>query len=259
MKLLSMMLFASVIPFRAAVLSAQEVAIDDRVRQLTLEEKASLVTGQNAWQTREIARLGIPPAWMADGPVGLRKSTGQEVSDSLPATCFPSSAAMAATWKLAVGPGETQRFTIHVDAERLAYFHDGHGRWVIEPGRYEILVGASAADIRATLPLELTAGTLPPAVYSMDDVIGDIASDPRGLAVVDFLLAAAGRRPLSGAADDDFFAAILRNMPFKKLAGFSEGKLTPEQLEQLLRLVNSGMDPARVSGLLQQQAAAAKE
>ncbi len=158
--------------------------------------------------------------------------------------------------KLAVDPGETRRFDVHVDAERLAYFHDGHDRWVIEPGAYEILIGASAADIRATLPLEVTAGTLPRRVYTVDDVIGDIARDPRGLAIIDFMLTNAGRRPLTGAAEDDFFAAIFRNMPFKKMAAFSKGAVTMEQLQQLIQLVNSGMDPAMVIGLIQQSAGA---
>jgi beta-glucosidase len=71
---------------------------EELLSQLTLEEKASLVTGRTAWETAEIERLGIPSIWMADGPVGLRRSTGQELSESLPATCFPSAAAMAATW-----------------------------------------------------------------------------------------------------------------------------------------------------------------
>ncbi|MDH3255099.1 MAG: hypothetical protein OEM62_08920, partial [Acidobacteriota bacterium] len=77
---------------------AETLPATERVGELTLEEKAALTTGQNAWQTFEVTRLGIPAAWMADGPVGLRKSTGENVTDSVPATCFPSSAAMSATW-----------------------------------------------------------------------------------------------------------------------------------------------------------------
>ncbi len=111
---------------------------------------------------------------------------------------------------------------------------------------------SSAADVRAILPLEVTTGTLPPPVFTVDDVIGDIASDPRGLAVVDFMLIQAGRRPLSGAAENDFFAAIFKNMPFKKLAAFSEGKVQSEQLEQFMQLINSPMDPAMISAMLQQ-------
>jgi len=78
--------------------AAQTLPATERVDELTLEEKAALTTGQNAWETFEVERLGIPAAWMADGPVGLRKSTGENVTDSVPSTCFPSSAGMAATW-----------------------------------------------------------------------------------------------------------------------------------------------------------------
>jgi beta-glucosidase len=100
-------IFACLITLLAsAVASAQAVpaapppesAAADLVAQLTLEEKASLVTGRNAWETADVERLGVPPVWMADGPVGLRRSTGEAVSASQPATCFPSAAAMAATW-----------------------------------------------------------------------------------------------------------------------------------------------------------------
>ena len=82
-----------ILPTAGAVVAASE-----RVEELTLEEKASLATGRNDWETFAVERLGIPAAWMADGPVGLRKSTGKKVTDSVRATCFPSSAAMAATW-----------------------------------------------------------------------------------------------------------------------------------------------------------------
>ena len=86
-------------PAAAAIAQAAPAApAADLVGQLTLEEKAALVTGRNAWETAEVPRLGIPPVWMADGPVGLRRSTGEAVTASQPATCFPSAAAMAATW-----------------------------------------------------------------------------------------------------------------------------------------------------------------
>ncbi len=161
--------------------------------------------------------------------------------------------------KLALDPGETGTATIHADADRLAYYHDGHGQWVIEPGKYEVLVAASAADVKATLPLEVTAGTKPRTIYTSDDIMGDIARDPRGLAIADFMLEMAGMRPLSGAAEDDFFAAIFRNMPFKKLASFARGKVKPEQLEQMMQLINSDMDPAMITAILKQAASAAQE
>lgn len=39
------------------------------VKELTLEEKASLCSGSDFWHTQEIERLGIPRVMMCDGPV----------------------------------------------------------------------------------------------------------------------------------------------------------------------------------------------
>jgi beta-glucosidase len=70
------------------------------IAQLALEEKAALCTGINAWQTVPIERLGIPSLTMADGPHGVRRvvDPGELMSQSTPATCFPTASALAATW-----------------------------------------------------------------------------------------------------------------------------------------------------------------
>ena len=70
------------------------------VQQMTLEEKAALCTGVNAWQTVAVERLGIPRMTVSDGPHGVRrvKVLDQPMNESLPATCFPTASALAATW-----------------------------------------------------------------------------------------------------------------------------------------------------------------
>lgn len=82
------------------------------VEQMTLEEKAAILSGKTVWQTREIPRLGIPSIFCADGPHGIRKQEGASdhlgLNASLPATCFPTSATVANSWdtKLAREIGE---------------------------------------------------------------------------------------------------------------------------------------------------------
>jgi beta-glucosidase-like glycosyl hydrolase len=70
------------------------------VQQMTLAEKAALVTGASAWTTTPVARLGVPELFVADGPHGVRRV--EDVSalgaQSIPATCFPTAALLAATW-----------------------------------------------------------------------------------------------------------------------------------------------------------------
>lgn len=71
------------------------------VSRLTLEEKAALCAGRDFWTLHGVPRLGLPSIWVADGPHGLRKqprSDNVSLTDNVPATCFPTAAALASTW-----------------------------------------------------------------------------------------------------------------------------------------------------------------
>ena len=67
---------------------------------MTLEEKATLLTGDSAWTTAAMPRLGLPSLRMADGPHGVRRtqSTGSMAFGAQAATCFPTASSTAATW-----------------------------------------------------------------------------------------------------------------------------------------------------------------
>ena len=67
------------------------------VAQMTVEEQALLLSGDGAWRTHAIPRLGVPSIAVSDGPHGLRKMVGGSI-EGLPATCFPTAPALAATW-----------------------------------------------------------------------------------------------------------------------------------------------------------------
>ena len=76
--------------------------IKNIISQMTLEEKASLCSGKNFWFLKDIERLGVPSIMVTDGPHGLRKQAGDAdhvgLNESVPATCFPTASALAATW-----------------------------------------------------------------------------------------------------------------------------------------------------------------
>ena len=77
------------------------------ISQMTLEEKAVLLTGKNEWQTWDIPRLGIPSILLSDGPHGVRRQEGSGdhlgLNPSLPATCFPTAATIANSWDESLG------------------------------------------------------------------------------------------------------------------------------------------------------------
>ena len=68
------------------------------VAKMTLEEKALLLSGDGWWKTHAIERLQIPSICMTDGPHGLRKVEAGGLSESVPATCFPTASALASSW-----------------------------------------------------------------------------------------------------------------------------------------------------------------
>ncbi|MEV0010634.1 glycoside hydrolase family 3 C-terminal domain-containing protein [Streptomyces sp. NPDC047973] len=48
-------------------------------------------------------------------------------------------------------PGASQELELLVATEELGHWSVAHGRWTVEPGAYELLAGASSADIRLTV------------------------------------------------------------------------------------------------------------
>lgn len=78
---------------------------DSRIRELisnmTLEEKAGLLSGKDFWHTKPVERLGIPSMMVSDGPHGLRKQVDDEnagFNESIEAICFPAGCAAASSF-----------------------------------------------------------------------------------------------------------------------------------------------------------------
>lgn len=72
------------------------------LNSLTLEEKASLCSGETFWLTKAIEEKGVPAVWMSDGPHGLRKekaSAGTNImKPAETATCFPTAVTTGSSW-----------------------------------------------------------------------------------------------------------------------------------------------------------------
>ena len=83
------------------------------IDKMTLKEKASLITGKDFWQTKEIEHLEIPSAFLSDGPHGVRRQAAAAdhlgLNASIPATCYPTAATMANSWDPELGEGLGQR------------------------------------------------------------------------------------------------------------------------------------------------------
>ncbi|WP_108249364.1 glycoside hydrolase family 3 C-terminal domain-containing protein [Planctomonas deserti] len=69
---------------------------------LTLEQKASLLSGRDFWSTKPIDEADIPSIVLTDGPHGVRLQKGEAdhlgINESVPATCFPPAVAVGSSW-----------------------------------------------------------------------------------------------------------------------------------------------------------------
>ncbi|MGI6107915.1 MAG: glycoside hydrolase family 3 C-terminal domain-containing protein [Lachnospiraceae bacterium] len=72
------------------------------IGEMTLEEKASLLGGDDFWHTKAVERLGIPRFMVSDGPHGLRKQDEKAdhlgINTSIKAVCFPAGSATASSF-----------------------------------------------------------------------------------------------------------------------------------------------------------------
>lgn len=76
--------------------------IKQTVAQMTLEEKAGLLSGFDFWHTKPVERLGVKSCMVSDGPHGLRKQDDSAdhigINDAIQAVCFPAGCATAASF-----------------------------------------------------------------------------------------------------------------------------------------------------------------
>jgi beta-glucosidase len=59
--------------------------------------------------------------------------------------------------RVSLKKGSSQKVTVEVPAARLRYWDEAAKQYVVEPGAYELLIGAASDDIRLTLPFTIAA------------------------------------------------------------------------------------------------------
>ncbi len=86
--------------------------------------------------------------------------------------------------KVELQPGETKTVSIALDFRAFAYYHPKYQQWITEDGEFDILIGASSADIRHTLTATLTSTLDLPCIIDKESTIREWMTDPRSAAVL---------------------------------------------------------------------------
>jgi beta-glucosidase len=86
--------------------------------------------------------------------------------------------------KVELQPGETKTLSISLDFRAFAYYHPAYRQWITEDGEFDILIGASAADIRASQTVTLQSTLDLPCLIDKESTIRQWMADRRGQAVL---------------------------------------------------------------------------
>ncbi len=147
--------------------------------------------------------------------------------------------------KVELQPGETKTVTVQLNPRAFAYYHPGYSRWIAESGEFDILIGASSADIRSTATVTLRCTLDLPSLLNLQSTVRDWLSTPRAQPVFEPLFsqikaqfgAMLGNEKDSSAIGMDLIG-FLMDMPLLNLLEFNENALAMSARE----LVQSKLD-----------------
>ena len=81
-------------------------------------------------------------------------------------------------------PGETKTVAIPLDFRSFAFYNPAHRQWVTEDGEFDLLVGASSADIRGSVTVTLQSTVDLPCIINEESTLREWLADKRSAAVI---------------------------------------------------------------------------
>lgn len=132
--------------------------------------------------------------------------------------------ALRGVHKLWLDPGETATVHFTVTARDFSWYSTDLGDWFAHPGRYELRLGHSSRDIRATLPLRLHTKRRLPLTVDENTPLGILLADARTAPLLRELVAQAPAGVAGSGADimsPEALPQMLDAMPLRALAGFA--------------------------------------
>jgi beta-glucosidase len=157
--------------------------------------------------------------------------------------------------KLELQPGETRSVSIKLDFRAFAYYHPEYKQWITEDGDFEILIAASATDIRESLAVTLESTLRLPCILDKESTIREWMADPRGRVVLGAFYSTieAQSRKMFGGGDERYgtesaigmdIMDMMNDMPLVSVLMFQQSALTmpPEEMVEGLLMQAHGIE-----------------
>ena len=125
--------------------------------------------------------------------------------------------------KVFLQPGESTRVTLELDERSFAYWSPRDSGWMVDPGEFELRIGASSRDLRLHAGVRC-AGTARPHRLLAESTIGEWLADPVGgpllIAAIEADLADS---PVPVTLDSSEISAMAAALPLARVPAFLAG------------------------------------
>jgi beta-glucosidase len=135
--------------------------------------------------------------------------------------------------KIALEPGETKTVTLTLDSRAFAYYDPAYQQWITEDGQFDILVAASATDIRCQTTVTLQSTLQLPSILHEESTIRAWFADPTGKLILQPMfneLMGSGGMFGSDNGEQDAIGmdtlSFLMDLPLRSFLHFQESSLT---------------------------------
>lgn len=144
--------------------------------------------------------------------------------------------------KVHLAPGASERVTVSLDERAFAYWSVRDHRWRVEPGEFEIQVGASSRDIRATATVRSPGDGVPVTLTAMSSVSEWLDHPVGGPLLAEAFPALAGSGAEGGLRPGSPLERMVRGMPLVKVAGMVGGSRGGGAVRDLVAAVAAAAD-----------------
>jgi len=156
------------------------------------------VTNTGSWEGREVVQVyvGVPGSTVVR-PVRV----------------------LAGFTTVGLAPGASARVSVVVRREDLAYWDPRVRRWVVEGGEYEMSVGASSRDLRASARVVVDGDEVRVPV-TLESTLGEALADPKAAEALGKVAAGMGAMLGGGDALGVDMMRMMESIPLGRLANF---------------------------------------
>ncbi len=148
---------------------------------------------------------------------------------------------LASFEKVHLNPGQIAEVALVLPKRVFEFYSVEDGQWVSEESTYQILVGASAMDIRLDESIQLGEWQPKQKNFHYNSLLKDVLRNPEAAAIFNEVSGKAGHMPnMQDASEEErkIMEAMMGYTPLRGLVLMSQGEVTFAMLDELIEELN---------------------